>query len=78
MVRPGSILAGADDGLLVAPPPEVGLSAVTLEQSRMVVIMAVGHRLARYDELTVDVSAPDRHAESHPRCGEPAMSDRAT
>jgi hypothetical protein len=49
----GSILAGADVGLFVAPPAEAGLSAVTLERSAMVVIMAVGHRLARYDELTV-------------------------
>jgi hypothetical protein len=49
----GSILAGADVGLFVAPPAEAGLSAVTLKRSAMVVIMAVGHRLARYDELMV-------------------------
>jgi DNA-binding transcriptional LysR family regulator len=48
-----SILEGADVGLLVAPPQEMGLDVVTLETSPMVVIAAVGHHLADHDTLSV-------------------------
>jgi DNA-binding transcriptional LysR family regulator len=48
-----SLLESADVGLFVAPPREAGLSALTLETSQMVVTMAVGHRLAQSDELSV-------------------------
>jgi DNA-binding transcriptional LysR family regulator len=48
-----SLLEGADVGLFVAPPHQPGLSAFTLETSQMLVLVAVGHRLARHDELSV-------------------------
>jgi DNA-binding transcriptional LysR family regulator len=48
-----SLLDGADVGVLVEPPREDGLDALTMAVSRMVVVMAVGHRLARRPELTV-------------------------
>jgi DNA-binding transcriptional LysR family regulator len=47
------LLDGADVGLLLEPPQERGLSALTLEASRMVVAMAAGHPLARQPELRV-------------------------
>ena len=47
------VLDGAEVGLFVAPPHQDGLSALTIEASRMVVLMAVGHPLTRYDELSV-------------------------
>jgi DNA-binding transcriptional LysR family regulator len=47
------LLDGADAGLFVAPPPEPGLGALTIEISPMAVALAVGHRLARQDGLTV-------------------------
>jgi len=52
--RERSLLRSADVGLFVEPPPEDGLSALTLETSEMLVLMAVGHRLARNHELCVD------------------------
>jgi DNA-binding transcriptional LysR family regulator len=51
--RERSLLQGADVGLFVAPPQAAGLSALTIETSRMLVIMAVGHRLAQHHELRV-------------------------
>jgi DNA-binding transcriptional LysR family regulator len=48
-----SVLDGADVGLYVEPPDEPGVSALTIETSQMVVLMAVGHRLAQSDELRV-------------------------
>jgi DNA-binding transcriptional LysR family regulator len=48
-----SLLENADVGLFVAPPHEAGVSALTVETSRMVVVMAAGHPLASRDELTV-------------------------
>ena len=48
-----SLLDGADVGVLVHPPPEVGVRALTLETSPMVVVMAVGHRLAQQGTLSV-------------------------
>jgi DNA-binding transcriptional LysR family regulator len=48
-----SLLAGADVGLFVAPAPEPGARALTIETSPMVVAMAAGHHLAFRDELTV-------------------------
>jgi hypothetical protein len=51
--RERSLLDGVDAGLFVAPPHEAGLDALTIEASRMLVLMAVGHRLARHDELKV-------------------------
>jgi DNA-binding transcriptional LysR family regulator len=47
------LLDGADVGLFVAPAPEPGARALTIETSPMVVAMAAGHRLALCDELTV-------------------------
>jgi DNA-binding transcriptional LysR family regulator len=47
------LLGGADVGLFVAPPPEAGARALTIETSPMVVAMAAGHRLGLRDELTV-------------------------
>jgi DNA-binding transcriptional LysR family regulator len=50
------MLDGADVGLFVEPPEEPGISALTIESSQMVVLMAAGHRLARSDELrTADI-----------------------
>jgi hypothetical protein len=51
--RGRSLLDGAEVGLFVAPPREVGLTALTIEASPTLVLMAVGHRLGRYDELRV-------------------------
>lgn len=48
-----SLLERADVGLFVAPPREAGLSALTVETSEMLVLVAVGHHLARRQELTV-------------------------
>lgn len=47
------LLDGADVGLFVAPPPERGARALTIETSPMVVAMAAGDRLGLRDELTV-------------------------
>jgi DNA-binding transcriptional LysR family regulator len=47
------LLDGADVGLFIAPPITDGLSALTLDESPMFVAMAVGHRLARRDEVRV-------------------------
>src|SRR3954453_12278296 len=47
------LLEGADVGLLVEPPREVGLNAFTLDVSPMVVVVAAGDRLARHTELRV-------------------------
>jgi DNA-binding transcriptional LysR family regulator len=49
--RERPLLAGADVVLMLEPPPDPGLSALTLEVSPMVVIIAAGHRLAAHDEL---------------------------
>lgn len=51
--RERSLLHGADVGLFVAPPHEAGLSALTIETSRMHLLLAVGHRLGRHHELRV-------------------------
>jgi DNA-binding transcriptional LysR family regulator len=48
-----SLLEGADVGVFLQPPGEPGLSALTLDSSPMVVVMAVGHRLTQRDVLTV-------------------------
>lgn len=48
-----SMLDGADVGVFMHPPPEVGVRALTLDASPMVVVMAVGHRLAHHDTLSV-------------------------
>jgi DNA-binding transcriptional LysR family regulator len=47
------LLAGADVGLFVAPPPEPDVRTLTIETSQMAVAMAAGHRLAFSPELTV-------------------------
>jgi DNA-binding transcriptional LysR family regulator len=52
-IRGRSLLEGADAGLLGEPPPEAGCSAVTLDVSPMVVIVAAGDRLAQNTELRV-------------------------
>jgi DNA-binding transcriptional LysR family regulator len=52
-IRGRSLLEGADAGLFVEPPPEAGLSALTLDVSPMVVIVAAGDRLAHHTELRV-------------------------
>lgn len=51
--REGSLLQSADVGLFVEPPREAGLSALTIETSQMLVVTAVGHRLARNHDLRV-------------------------
>jgi DNA-binding transcriptional LysR family regulator len=51
--RSRPLLDGADVGVFIAPPLTASLSAVTLEESPMVVAMAVGHPLARRGELSV-------------------------
>src|ERR1700730_10041548 len=48
-----SLLEGADVGVFVEPPKEDGVEALTLGVSRMVVVMAVGHRLACLPDLRV-------------------------
>ena len=48
-----SPLDGADVGLFVEPQLEPGLHSLAIDVSRMVVVMAVGHRLARHHELRV-------------------------
>jgi DNA-binding transcriptional LysR family regulator len=48
-----SVLEDADAGLFLEPPPEAGLSALTLDVSPMVLIVAAGDRLARQSELLV-------------------------
>jgi DNA-binding transcriptional LysR family regulator len=52
-IRGRSLLEGADAGLFVEPPPEAGRSALTLDVSPMVVIVAAGDRLAHNTELRV-------------------------
>jgi DNA-binding transcriptional LysR family regulator len=47
------LLDGAEVGVLVQPPARTGLSALTLDRSRMVVVTAVGHRLAQRTSLSV-------------------------
>ena len=47
------LLDDADVGVFVHPPREVGVRALTLDTSPMVVVMAVGHRLAQQDTLSV-------------------------
>jgi DNA-binding transcriptional LysR family regulator len=64
------LLDGADAGLFVAPPPEPGLDALTIETSPMAVALAVGHRLARLEGLAVaDILHEPflRGPELHPR-----------
>ena len=51
--RDRPLLDGADVGLFVAPPHAAGLDALTIETSQMLVLLAVGHRLCRYEELSV-------------------------
>jgi DNA-binding transcriptional LysR family regulator len=53
-MRGRPLLDGADAGLFVEPPPEAGVSALTLDVSPMVVIVAAGDRLAHHTELRVD------------------------
>lgn len=48
-----SILDGGDVGLFLQPPPEPGLTGITMESSPMVVAVAVGHPLAQRPELSV-------------------------
>jgi DNA-binding transcriptional LysR family regulator len=48
-----SLVEGADIGVFLHPPHEDGLRALTLDASPMAVVMAVGHRLAGHDELSV-------------------------
>jgi DNA-binding transcriptional LysR family regulator len=47
------LLDGADVGVFVHPAREAGVRAVTLDTSPMVVVMAVGHRLAQHSTLSV-------------------------
>jgi DNA-binding transcriptional LysR family regulator len=52
-VRGRSLLDGADAGLFIEPPPEASSSALTLDVSPMVVLVAAGDRLAHSTELRV-------------------------
>ena len=67
--RDRPLLDGADVGLFLEPPDEPDLHSIPLGVSRMVVLMSVGHRLARNHELRVadvlDEPFPDG-AELHP------------
>jgi DNA-binding transcriptional LysR family regulator len=49
----GALLDGADVGLFTSPPVTDGLSALTLDESPMFVVMAVGHPLGRRDVVRV-------------------------
>jgi DNA-binding transcriptional LysR family regulator len=83
------LLEGADVGLFVAPPQEAGLSALTIEASQMLVLLAVGHRLGRHHELRVaDIidepfpGGPDLHSQwrafwtlDEQRGGPPTLTD---
>jgi DNA-binding transcriptional LysR family regulator len=51
--RVQSLLEGADVGVFLEPPPEPGLRRLTMDASSMVVVVAVGDRLALNDELSV-------------------------
>ncbi len=51
--RDRPLLDGADVGLMLEPPPEPGVSALTLDTSPMVVIVGAGDPLAHHDELSV-------------------------
>jgi DNA-binding transcriptional LysR family regulator len=51
--RGRSLLGDADVGLFVEPPAEAGLDTLAIESSPMVVVMAVGHPLARPHEVSV-------------------------
>jgi DNA-binding transcriptional LysR family regulator len=51
--RSAALLDDVDVGVLVEPPLEGNLSALTLEVGAMFVVLAVGHRLARRGELRV-------------------------
>jgi DNA-binding transcriptional LysR family regulator len=51
--RDRSPLEGADVGLFLEPPDDPDLQTLTVGVSRMVVVMAAGHRLARHHELRV-------------------------
>jgi DNA-binding transcriptional LysR family regulator len=62
------LLDGADVGLFAAPPAEAGLAVLTVDTGPMAVTVAVGHRLARHDGVTVAeileepfVDSPDLH-----------------
>lgn len=88
-VRGRSLLEDADVGLFVAPPREVGISMLELEASEMVVVLPVGHPLARGDGLVVEdvldepfPGCPDLHPEwrafwtlDAQRGGPPRLSD---
>jgi DNA-binding transcriptional LysR family regulator len=47
------LLEHADVGVFLEPPREDHLCGLTIDSSPMVVVMAVGHRLAHHHELTV-------------------------
>jgi DNA-binding transcriptional LysR family regulator len=51
--RERRLLDGADAGVYAAPPGEDGVSALTIEESQMLVVVAVGHPLSRRDSLSV-------------------------
>jgi CheY-like chemotaxis protein len=52
-VQGRSLLDGADVGVFVHPPREVGVRVLTLDTSPMVVVMAIDHRLAQQGPLSV-------------------------
>jgi DNA-binding transcriptional LysR family regulator len=84
-----SLLEGVDVGLLVEPPPEAGIDALTIDTGPMAVTMAVGHPLARAEGLSVAeildepfAVGPDVHPEwcafwtlDERRGGPPALVD---
>src|SRR4051794_8599658 len=51
--RDRALLHDADVGLFLEPPPDTTLRSLVVDTSRMVVVMAVGHRLAHNHELRV-------------------------
>jgi DNA-binding transcriptional LysR family regulator len=63
--RERSLLEGAEVGLFLAPPHEAGLSALTIEASQMLVLLAVGHRLGQHHELQVADVVDERFPFGH-------------
>lgn len=64
-----SLLDGADVGLFVAPRDEDGLTALTIEESQMVALLAVGHELAGRAELSV------ADIDGHPLAAAPTLEE---
>src|ERR1700710_2589269 len=60
------LLEGADVGLFLEPPEEPGIAALTLGVSRICVVMAAGHRLARGNHELRVADVLDQPFPGHP------------